>query len=45
MSNLKQGRVVAIIGPAVDVEFTENHLPEIYNALLTDVTDASGKIA
>ncbi|BDU71144.1 F0F1 ATP synthase subunit beta [Mesoterricola silvestris] len=42
MSQLKQGRVIAIIGPAVDVEFEENHLPEILNAILTDVTDASG---
>jgi ATP synthase F1 beta subunit len=38
-----QGRVIAIVGPAVDVEFESSHLPEIYNALLTDVTDASGK--
>ncbi len=42
MSQMKQGRVIAIIGPAVDVEFEENHLPEILNAILTDVTDASG---
>jgi len=39
----KQGRVIAIVGPAVDVEFEGNYLPEIYNALLTDITDASGK--
>jgi len=38
-----QGRVIAIVGPAVDVEFEGNYLPEIYNALLTDITDASGK--
>jgi len=37
-----QGRVIAIVGPAVDVEFEGNYLPEIYNALLTDVIDASG---
>ena len=42
MSQMKQGRVIAIIGPAVDVEFEENHLPEILNAILTDITDASG---
>jgi len=42
MSNeLKQGRVIAVVGPAVDVEF-DSHLPEIMNALLTDVTDAQG---
>ncbi|WP_279342769.1 F0F1 ATP synthase subunit beta [Mesoterricola sediminis] len=40
---MKQGRVIAIVGPAVDVEFDENHLPEILNALLTDVTDAAGR--
>jgi ATP synthase F1 beta subunit len=39
---MKQGRVIAIIGPAVDVEFEENHLPEILNAILTDITDAAG---
>src|ERR1700682_1686247 len=27
------GRVVQIIGPVVDVEFTENYLPPIYEAL------------
>jgi len=42
MTEMKQGRVIAIIGPAVDVEFEENHLPEIMNALFTDITDASG---
>jgi F-type H+-transporting ATPase subunit beta len=29
----KVGRVVQIIGPVVDVEFPEHHLPEIYNAI------------
>ncbi|WP_005038027.1 F0F1 ATP synthase subunit beta [Holophaga foetida] len=42
MSNeLTKGRVIAVVGPAVDVEF-DGHLPEIMNALLTDVTDAQG---
>ena len=36
MSNSLQGRVIAIVGPAVDVEFGE-HLPSIMNALLTDI--------
>jgi len=27
------GRVVQVIGPVVDVEFQEHHLPEIYNAV------------
>ncbi len=36
MSNSLQGRVIAIVGPAVDVEFGL-HLPEIMNALLTEI--------
>ncbi|MBI3934757.1 MAG: F0F1 ATP synthase subunit beta, partial [Acidobacteria bacterium] len=27
------GQVVQILGPAVDVQFREEHLPQIYNAL------------
>ena len=30
------GKVVQVIGPVVDVEFEEDHLPEIYNALVLD---------
>jgi len=37
-----QGHVIAIVGPAVDVEFENNYLPDIYNALLTDIVDAQG---
>ena len=29
----KIGKVVQIIGPVIDVEFEEDHLPEIYNAV------------
>jgi len=29
----KVGKVVQVIGPVVDVEFDENHLPAIYNAV------------
>ena len=29
----KIGKVVQVIGPVVDVEFDENHLPAIYNAV------------
>ncbi|WP_243286809.1 F0F1 ATP synthase subunit beta [Geothrix terrae] len=36
MSNQLQGRVIAIVGPAVDVEF-DAHLPEIMNALHTEI--------
>ena len=39
MSTLHEGRVIAVVGPAVDVEFDESHLPEILYALKTDVTD------
>jgi ATP synthase F1 beta subunit len=42
MPNPHIGRVIAIVGPAVDVEFSENHLPEIYYALLTDIVDTEG---
>ncbi|HTV58707.1 MAG TPA: F0F1 ATP synthase subunit beta [Verrucomicrobiae bacterium] len=30
---LKTGRVIEVIGPVVDVQFEEHHLPFIYNAL------------
>ena len=29
----KFGKVVQVIGPVVDVEFDEDHLPAIYNAI------------
>jgi len=32
------GRVVRVIGPVVDVEFSAEHMPEIYNALHVDIT-------
>jgi F-type H+-transporting ATPase subunit beta len=39
----KIGRVVQVIGPVVDVEFDEEHLPAIYNAVrITDPGAASG---
>lgn len=42
MSKQIAGRVIAIVGPAVDVEF-DGHLPEIMNALLTDIVDPTGE--
>jgi len=36
--SLKEGRVVAIAGPVVDVEFPSDALPEINNALEMDIT-------
>jgi ATP synthase F1 beta subunit len=41
MSNQITGRVIAIVGPAVDVEF-DSGLPEIMNALLTELVDGQG---
>ncbi|HDT15475.1 MAG TPA: F0F1 ATP synthase subunit beta, partial [Firmicutes bacterium] len=29
----KEGKVVQVIGPIIDVEFSDGHLPEIYNAV------------
>src|ERR1700757_1876700 len=34
MAEQKVGRVVQIIGPVLDVEFPEGHLPAIYNAVV-----------
>ena len=39
-----EGRVVQVIGPAVDVEFPEGHLPSIHNAVLVNDTSEMGKI-
>jgi len=44
MSNQLTGRVIAIVGPAVDVEF-DSHLPAIMNALLTDIKNVDGTIS
>jgi F-type H+-transporting ATPase subunit beta len=39
----KMGKVVQIIGPVVDVEFGDGHLPEIYNAVrITGEPEGSG---
>src|ERR1700692_4113578 len=34
MAEGKVGRVVQIIGPVLDIEFPEGHLPAIYNAVV-----------
>ena len=34
----KQGRVVRVIGPVVDIEFPADAMPAIFNALTVDVT-------
>ena len=33
MTQKVEGRVVQVIGPVVDVEFPDEHLPPIYNAV------------
>ncbi len=33
MAEQKTGKVIQVIGPAVDIEFEEGHLPAIYNAI------------
>ena len=38
----RTGTVVQIIGPVIDVEFEEGHLPEIHHALKIESTGASG---
>jgi len=38
---MKNGKLIQIIGPAVDVEFPEGHLPSINNALIIKREDGS----
>src|SRR5579859_2532384 len=40
----KNGRVIQIIGPAVDIEFEEGHLPAIYNAIRIVDNGELGKV-
>src|SRR3954469_14134815 len=42
----KIGKVVQVIGPVVDVEFADGHLPDIYNAvhIVSDGTGGSAKM-
>jgi len=44
MSGTVEGRVVQIIGPVVDVEFPEGHLPPIYNAVHIVDTGEKGEV-
>ncbi len=41
MSELK-GKIIQVIGPVVDVEFEEGHLPKIYNAIKIPRTTTEG---
>src|SRR5438093_4771538 len=42
MSNV--GRVVQIIGPVVDCEFGEKHVPSVYNSVIVEGDTAGGRI-
>jgi F-type H+-transporting ATPase subunit beta len=38
------GKIVQVIGPVLDVEFENDHLPELYNALRIDATAPDGSV-
>ena len=40
---MNKGKIVQVIGPVVDVQFAENSLPPIYQALTIDFTAAGRK--
>ncbi len=42
MSELSKGKIVQVIGPVLDIEFPEGHLPAILNAVSIDETTESG---
>jgi F-type H+-transporting ATPase subunit beta len=44
MAEQKAGKVIQIIGPAVDIEFEEGHLPAIYNAIRIVDNGELGKV-
>ena len=39
----KEGSIVQVIGPVVDIDFEEGHLPSIYNSVIIPRTSAEGK--
>ena len=41
--NSSTGFITQVIGPVVDVEFPDGNLPEIYDALVIEDTDPTGK--
>ncbi len=41
MSNVK-GKIIQVIGPVVDIEFENKHLPKIYNAIRIPRTNTEG---
>ncbi len=44
MAEQKVGKVIQIIGPAVDIQFEEGHLPPIYNAVRITDDGQLGKV-
>jgi len=42
MSEIK-GKIIQVIGPVVDIEFDEGHLPQIYNAIKIPRINVEGK--
>ncbi|HJT16445.1 MAG TPA: F0F1 ATP synthase subunit beta [Thermoanaerobaculia bacterium] len=44
MAEQRTGRVIQVIGPAVDVQFEEGHLPAIYNAIHITDNGELGKV-
>ena len=37
-----KGKIIQVIGPVIDIEFEEGHLPEIYNAIRIPRTNTEG---
>jgi len=42
--NMNVGRIVRVVGPVVDVEFTADSMPAIYNALTVDAKTPIGEV-
>ncbi|HMK39287.1 MAG TPA: F0F1 ATP synthase subunit beta, partial [Bacteroidota bacterium] len=40
---MKEGKIVQVIGPVVDVEFSDGSLPEILNAIRIPRTTSQGE--
>ena len=40
-NTLKNGKVVTVLGPVVDVKFDDNYMPKIYEKLLVDREDGN----
>ncbi|MEJ2618177.1 MAG: F0F1 ATP synthase subunit beta, partial [Ignavibacteriaceae bacterium] len=37
-----KGKIIQVIGPVIDIEFEEGHLPKIYNAVRIPRTNTEG---